>query len=253
MSYHVRHGVKEIDLIAQDTGRWGTDFDDPSSLAELLCRLAEEFPETWFRVMYLQPEGVTDEVLNVMCEHDNICSYLDIPLQHVNERILREMNRSGSRARFEELVNHVRDLVPDVTLRTTLIAGFPGETEEMFEELLDFVSEGLFDYVGVFAYSREEGTRSFSYPDQIEDEVKIERAQSIRDAADAASSALVAQRIGSTFDVLIEGIEEDGQVYGRARCQAPEVDGVTYVSSGSPGDIVSVRIVDTLMYEMEGE
>ena len=90
MSYHVRHGVKEIDLIAQDTGRWGTDFDDPSSLAELLCRLAEEFPETWFRVMYLQPEGVTDEVLNVMCEHDNICSYLDIPLQHVNERILRE-------------------------------------------------------------------------------------------------------------------------------------------------------------------
>lgn len=253
VSYHVRHGVKEIDLIAQDTGRWGTDFDDPSSLAELLCRLAEEFPETWFRVMYLQPEGVTDEVLNVMREHDNICSYLDIPLQHVNERILREMNRSGSRARFEELVNHVRDLVPDVTLRTTLIAGFPGETEEMFEELLDFVSEGLFDYVGVFAYSREEGTRSFSYPDQIEDEVKIERAQSIRDAADAASSALVAQRIGSTFDVLIEGIEEDGQVYGRARCQAPEVDGVTYVSSGSTGDIVSVRIVDTLMYEMEGE
>ena len=133
VSYHVRHGVKEIDLIAQDTGRWGTDFDDPSSLAELLSRLAEEFPETWFRVMYLQPEGVTDEVLNAMREHDNICSYLDIPLQHVNERILREMNRSGSRTRFEELVNHVRDLVPDVTLRTTLIAGFPGETEAMFQ------------------------------------------------------------------------------------------------------------------------
>lgn len=249
----VQRGAKEIDLIAQDTGRWGSDFDEPSSLATLMSDLADEFPDVWFRVMYLQPEGVTDDVLFAMRDHDNICSYLDIPLQHVDEGILKAMNRSGSREQFEKLVDHVRTVVPDVTLRTTLIAGFPGETEEMFEELLDFVSEGMFDYVGVFAYSREEGTRAFKLPDQVDDDVKLERAQAIRDAADAASAALISQRIGTQVDVLVEGIEEDGQVFGRARCQAPEVDGVTYLSSGEPGQIVRVEIVDTLMYEMEGE
>lgn len=249
----VQHGAKEIDLIAQDTGRWGSDFDEPSSLATLMSDLADEFPDVWFRVMYLQPEGVTDDVLFAMRDHDNICSYLDIPLQHVDEGILKAMNRSGSREQFEKLVDHVRTVVPDVTLRTTLIAGFPGETEEMFEELLDFVSEGMFDYVGVFAYSREEGTRAFKLPDQVDDDVKLERAQAIRDAADAASAALISQRIGTQVDVLVEGVEEDGQVFGRARCQAPEVDGVTYLSSGEPGQIVRVEIVDTLMYEMEGE
>lgn len=256
ISEHVARGIREINLIAQDTGRWGADFDEPSSLARLLASLAEEFPSTWLRVMYLQPEGVTDELLEVMASHDNICSYLDIPLQHVDAGLLRAMNRRGSRADFLELAARVREAVPDVTLRTTLIAGFPGETDEQFEDLCDFVSEGLFDYVGVFAYSREEGTRAFDLPGQLDEDEKAQRAQMLRDVADASCSARIAARVGATCHVVVEGREEDGQLFGRAMCQAPEVDGVTYLDlegSARVGDVVDVRIVDTLLYEMEGE
>ncbi len=246
-------GVREVDLIAQDTGRWGADFDEPRDLAWLVDALACEFPDTWLRVMYLQPEGVTDELLAVMGRHANVCSYLDIPLQHVCEPVLRAMNRRGSRASFEALVGRIRAALPDVTLRTTLIAGFPGEGDEQFEELLDFVAEGLFDYVGVFAYSREEGTAAFDLPGQVDEDEKAERAQRLRDAADAASAPLIAARVGRVAEVLVEGAEEDGQLFGRAQCQAPDVDGVTYLDAGEPGQVVAARIVDTLLYEMEGE
>ena len=246
-------GVREVDLIAQDTGRWGADFDEPRDLAWLVDALACEFPDTWLRVMYLQPEGVTDELLAVMGRHANVCSYLDIPLQHVCEPVLRAMNRRGSRASFEALVERIRAALPDVTLRTTLIAGFPGEDDEQFEELLDFVAEGLFDYVGVFAYSREEGTAAFDLPGQVDEDEKAERAQRLRDAADAASAPLIAARVGRVAEVLVEGAEEDGQLFGRAQCQAPDVDGVTYLDAGEPGRVVAARIVDTLLYEMEGE
>ncbi|MCI8469146.1 MAG: 30S ribosomal protein S12 methylthiotransferase RimO [Eggerthellaceae bacterium] len=246
-------GVREIDLIAQDTGRWGADFEEPRSLAWLLSALAEEFPSTLLRVLYLQPEGVTDELLEAMAAHPNVCRYLDIPLQHVEEPLLRAMNRRGSRAAFEALFDRIRAALPDVTLRTTLIAGFPGETDEQFEELLDFVVEAPLDYVGVFAYSREEGTAAHDLPDQVDEDEKAERAQRLRDAADAACAPRIAERIGRELDVLVEGAEEDGQLFGRAMCQAPEVDGVTYLDGGRPGQVVRARIVDTLLYEMEGE
>lgn len=246
-------GIKEIVLIAQDTGRWGQDFDEPSTLAELMDTLASEFPDTWFRVMYIQPEGVTDELLSVVASHENICKYFDIPLQHVQPHLLKAMRRKGSREEYIELMEHVRNMVPGVVLRTTLIAGFPGESDEDFEELCDFVEEGLFDYVGVFAYSREEGTTAYSLPGQIDEEEKADRAQRLRDLADGVCTALVSSRIGRTYKVLVEGEEEDGQLYGRAMCQAPEVDGVTYVDQGKPGDIITVRIADTLLYEMEAE
>lgn len=249
----VAAGAREIDFVAQDTGRWGEDFEEPSTLAALTAGLAEEFPDTWFRLMYIQPEGLSDELLEVVAAHDNVCNYFDIPLQHVDEGLLRKMNRRGSRAEFEELIDRVLARIPDATLRTTLIAGFPGETDEQFEELCDFVEEGRFDYVGVFPYSREEGTRAYDLPGQIDEDEKADRAQRIRDLADAASSIKVAQRVGRRMDVLVEGREEDGQLYGRAACQAPEVDGVTYLDEGEIGEIRSVEIVDTLMYEMEGE
>ena len=250
---HAAAGVREVVLIAQDTGRWGEDFEEPSTLAELVSTLAEEFPDVWLRVMYLQPEGVTDDYLEAVAAHGNVCPYFDIPLQHVDEGILRAMNRTGSRAEFEELIERILSRVPDATLRTTLIAGFPGETEELFEELVDFVEEGLFDYVGVFPYSREEGTRAARLDGQVDEDEKAERAQRLRDAADAASAPRVAARVGREMDVLVEGAEEDGQLYGRAMCQAPEVDGVTYLAAGEPGEVVRVRIADTLLYEMEGE
>lgn len=253
VAQRVSEGVHEVVLIAQDTGRWGKDFDEPLTLAWLASKLADEFPDTWFRIMYIQPEGVTDELLRAVASHSNICNYFDIPLQHVQSRILKAMHRKGSREEYEQLMDHVRELVPGVTLRTTLIAGFPGEAEDDFDELCDFVEEGLFDYIGVFAYSREEGTRAYSLPDQVEDDEKAYRAQRLRDLADDVCTPIVASRIGSQVDVLIEGAEEDGQVFGRAMCQAPEVDGVTYVEDGTPGEIRRVTIVDTLLYEMEGE
>ncbi len=253
VSEHVQAGAREIVLIAQDTGCWGSDFKKPLSLFWLLEKLADEFPQSWFRVMYLQPDGITDELLEVMKEHNNVCSYLDIPLQHVNESLLHKMNRRGNYKRFKKLISRIRSVLPGITLRTTFMVGFPGETEDQFEELCEFVSEGFFDYVGVFAYSREEGTSAYEFPDQLEEYEKADRAQRLRDIADITSSALISERIGNIYDVIVEGFEEDGQLYGRAMCQAPEVDGVTYVPIGNIGDIVSVRIIDTLLYEMEGE
>lgn len=248
----VDRGVREIVLIAQDTGRWGADFPEPSTLAALVSTLAEEHPSTWFRLMYIQPEGLTDELLEAVASHVNVCDYFDIPLQHVDADILRAMNRTGSRADFEALAARVRRRMPDAALRTTLIAGFPGETDEQFEELCSFVEDADFDYIGVFPYSREEGTRAHDLPNQVDEDEKADRAQRLRDLADAVCAPRIAARVGRELDVLVEGREEDGQLFGRAMCQAPEVDGVTYLEAGEVGDIVRVRVEDTLLYEMEG-
>ena len=248
----VAQGVREIVLIAQDTGRWGADLPDPSSLAALVSGLAEEHPDTWFRIMYIQPEGVTDELIEAIASHDNVCDYFDIPFQHVNGRILASMNRKGSADAFFGLIGRIKRRMPDATLRTTLIAGYPGETEADFEELCAFVEEAGLDYVGVFAYSREEGTRAYSLEGQIDEDEKAARAQELRDLADAVCTPHIAERVGRTLDVLVVGCEEDGQLFGRAMCQAPDVDGVTYLDGGEPGEVVRVRIEDTLLYEMEG-
>ena len=249
----VADGAAEVVLIGQDTGRWGADLPEPTSLAALVGRLAEEFPSTWLRVMYVQPEGVTDELLDAMAAHPNVCPYLDVPLQHVDAQLLRAMNRTGSGEEFLALAERILERLPGATLRTTLIAGFPGETEEQFEALCAFVEEAPFDYVGVFPYSREEGTRAAELPGQLDEEEKAERARALREVADAVGAARVSQRVGRRMDVLVEGVEEDGQVFGRAQCQAPEVDGATFLDRGVPGQVVAALIGDTLMYEMEGE
>ena len=246
-------GVRELILIAQDTGRWGTDLPGGRDLTWLVRTLAEAHPQTWIRVMYLEPEGITDGLLEVMATHANVCSYLDIPLQHVSPAVLRPMNRHGNADEFLALLSHIREMVPDVTLRTTLIAGFPGETEDDLDDLCDFLEEAAFDYVGVFPFSPEEGTRAYGLPGRIPAEECLERAQRIRDFADAISANVIAERVGRMVQVLIEGYEEDGQLVGRTQAQAPEVDGETYVDAGEPGDVVWARIVDTMMYEMEGE
>ena len=249
----VAAGKREIVLVAQDTGRWGADLPEPSTLAALVGMLAEAHPDTWFRLMYIQPEGITDELVDAVASHGNICSYLDIPLQHCNGDILKAMNRTGDAGRFLELIGRLRRDVPDVALRTTLICGFPGETEEQFEELCDFVEEAELDYVGIFPFSPEDGTRAAELPGQVDDDTKQERTQRLRDIADAVSSAVIARRVGRRVPVLVCGIEEDGQRFGRTQAQAPEVDGATFLDAGEPGDMPTCVITDTLIYEMEGE
>lgn len=249
----ISEGAREIVLIAQDTGRWGDDLASPLTLAKLIDTLASRYPRTWFRVMYIQPEGITDELIEVVARNQNVCSYFDIPFQHCDAALLKAMNRSGSSEEFLGLIERIRTRIPDVALRTTLIAGFPGESEEQFEELCDFIEEACLDYVGVFAYSREEGTRAFDFPHQVDEEEKAFRAQRLRDIADDVSSGIVKSRVGTHQRVLICGEEEDGQLYGRAMSQAPDVDGITFVDGGDVGDVVEARIVDTMMYEMEAE
>ena len=248
----IGEGAHEIVFIAQDTGKWGADFDDSSTLSTLLAHVAQSWPDVWFRILYIQPEGITDELIDVIAQHGNICSYFDIPFQHSNARILKAMNRKGSMREYLDLIDHIRSKIPDATIRTTLIAGFPGESEEDFEELCDFVENADFDYVGVFPYSQEEGTRAALLDGQVDDEEKMHRAQRLRDLSDAVCALRIAQRVGNVEDVLVCGYEEDGQLYGRCKSQAPDVDGVTYVDSGEVGEFVSVRIDDTLLYEMEG-
>lgn len=247
----ISDGAREVVLIGQDTGLWGTDFERPSSLAALLGHLSALHPDVWFRAMYTQPQSVTDELLDVLASCDNVAPYLDIPLQHCVPRILRDMNREGSREQFTDLVAKARAKVPGIALRTTLIAGFPGETEDDFDELVAFVEDAAFDYVGVFPYSREEGTASFSLPGQVDEDEKEYRAERLRTVADAVSSAVVGARAGKAMPVLVEGVEEDGQPFGRAIVQAPEVDGVTYVDGGKPGSVVACEVEDTLLYDME--
>lgn len=247
----IGQGAREIVLIGQDTGLWGSDFDEPSDLPTLLESLATRFPDCWFRAMYTQPENVTQRLFEVMASHDNVAPYLDIPMQHVVPRILEAMNRTGSRDEFMAMIGQARSMVPGIAIRTTLIAGFPGETEDDFEDLVSFVEDAELDYVGVFPYSREEGTKAFSLPEQIDEDEKQYRAERLRTVADAVSSAVIAQRIGTELPVLVEGEEEDGQLVGRSIIQAPEVDGVTFVDRGEPGSQGRYTIEDTLMYDME--
>lgn len=248
----VGRGARELVLIGQDTGIWGHDLDQDLHLSDLLAYLAQRFPDTWIRVMYTQPEYITDDLLSVIREYQNIASYLDIPFQHVKRDIIQSMNRKGSESDYMDLVRHIRSAIPDITLRTTLMCGFPGETESDFESLCAFVETAEFDYVGVFAFSPEEGTKACSMDNQVDPEERDYRARTLQALADAVSANKISERIGDTYPVLIEGEEEDGQLFGRAMCQGPEVDGVTYVDHGCIGDIIPVTIEDTLMYDMEG-
>ncbi len=250
---HVCEGAREIVLIAQDSGRWGRDLKPQSTLAELLERLATTFPSTWFRVMYLQPEGVSAALLEVMAAHPNICPYFDIPLQHCDPDVLRRMNRSGSPEVFHGLFADIKAALPDAAIRTTLIAGFPGETDEQFERLCDFLRDEPIDYVGVFPYSREEGTEAALLDDQIAEEVKIERANTLRTLADEVCASRLRRFLGRSAYVLMEGKEPDGVCFGRTMFQAPEVDGVTYGGSGQVGEVVELLLTDSLIYDMEGE
>ena len=247
-------GARELVLIGQDITAYGRDLPGSETLADVVRAVAAVPGVDWVRLMYIQPDGVTDKLLAAIAENPNVCRYLDIPLQHASKRVLRAMRRSGDASVFLSLIERVREALPDVVLRTTLIAGFPGETRDDVRELHAFVHAARFDYVGVFAYSPEESTAAAEMPGQIPLRTRRARAQRLRDIADEIGFEKAAERVGLTLDVLVEGRDEDeGVVVGRWCGQAPEIDGLVRLDRGDAGQIVSARIVDSLGYDLEGE
>lgn len=259
----VAGGVKEIVLIGQDTGIWGKDFKDendgPANLAQLLVALAEALRplHVWIRVLYLQPEGMTDELIAAIRDTPEVLPYIDIPVQHCNERVLKSMHRSGSEQQLDELFAHLRSEIPGMVIRTTSLVGFPGETDEEAEQMLAFMDRNSFDYTSVFAYSREEGTRAAEMDDQVDEDVKLERTQKALDLAEALGFAATASHVGETAEVIIDGIEEnDGfsEFIGHAWFQAPDSDGAVHldIEEACIGDIVTVEFTDSFCYELVG-
>ncbi len=251
-------GVSEIILVAQDTTNYGFDLYGEPRLAKLLEELCKIDGIRWIRTLYCYPERITDELLDVMAREDKIVNYLDIPMQHCNGDILKAMNRKGDNASLRALVDKIRAKIPDITLRTTLIAGFPGETQEQFEELCQFVKDVRFDKLGCFTYSAEEGTAAEKMPDQIDFKTKEERCDEIMNEQMLISYELNEKKIGNTYEVVCEGFDRYAECFfGRGRADAPEIDGKIFFSSASgkkyrPGEFVNVTIDDVLDYDLIG-
>lgn len=262
----VSGGVRELVLIGQDTGIWGSDLGDagagegPRTLAGLLRDLAAAVrgERVWIRVLYLQPEGMTDELVATIRDTPEILPYIDIPIQHVSGRILADMHRTGSEPELRDLFARLRREIPDMVIRTTYLAGFPGETEDDAEAMLSFMEDMGFDYTSVFAYSREDGTRAARMRGQIDEETKLARAQAGMDLAETLGFASTAARVGEVAEVIVDGIEEgdDGpELIGHAWFQAPDSDGAVHLdaSEARVGDILNVRFTDSFCYELVGE
>lgn len=249
----IEAGVKEIVLVGQDVTRWGTDLPGKPSFAELVSAVASLDGDYRVRLMYLQPDGVTDELLQTIAEHPRVCRYLDVPVQHASRTVLRAMGRRGDADALLGLVERIRATLPDAVLRTTVMLGFPGETRRDVEELHRFLAQARFDYVGVFAFSPEEGTAAASLTGQVPLRTRRARAQRTRDLADEIGSSMAARWVGHSVRVLVEG-EEDGLTVGRTCGQAPEIDGVTLFPQRAPrGTFVTVRVAETHGYDLIGE
>ena len=254
----VYNGVKEINVIAQDTTRYGEDLYGELKLAELLRRLCKIDGLRWIRVLYCYPDRITDELLDTIREEEKIVKYIDLPLQHCSGKVLRAMNRRGDKESLLELVEHIREKIPGVVLRTTLIAGFPGETEEDFEELSDFVRQTKFERLGCFAYSQEEDTPAALMDDQIDEEVKNRRAEIITEQEALIIDSWCESQIGKDIDVLVDGFDRYAECFfGRSAFDAPEVDpNVFFTAPGRkprPGEIVRVHISDHIDCDLTGE
>ena len=253
-----RRGVRELVVIAQDTTRYGEDIYGKLMLAELLNKLCEIDGIEWIRILYAYPERITDELLDTMASQPKIMKYIDIPIQHCNGEVLHNMNRRGDRRSLTELIAKIRAKMPDVAIRTTLITGFPGETEEQFTELCEFVNEIGFDRLGCFAYSAEEGTPAAEMDNQCEKSVKERRAEVIMNDQLRIISKKNQEKIGKTLDILVEGYDNYIRCcFGRSYADAPEIDAKIFFAPSSPrpseGDIVKVEIFDTIEYDLLGQ
>ena len=248
-------GCKELVLIAQDVTCYGIDLYGKLMLAHLLRRLCQIQDIRWIRLMYCYEDRITDELIQTMAEEEKICHYIDIPLQHISDPVLRAMNRRSTSASIHETLRKLRTAMPDIHIRTTLIVGFPGETDEDYEALCDFVEEQEFERLGVFAYSKEEGTPAAEMDGQIPEEVKQERLDGIMMRQMEISLANNQKKTGQTLQVLVDSIEEDGACLGRTVYDAPEIDNaVVFVplDNHKPGDITNVFITDAYDYDLAG-
>ena len=250
-------GVKELILVAQETTLYGKDLYGEKKLPELLKRLAAIDGIQWIRLQYCYPEEITDELIETIKNEEKICNYLDIPIQHASDAILKRMGRRTNNAQLRELIAKLRKEIPDIALRTTLISGFPGETEEDHEILMEFVDEMEFERLGVFAYSAEEDTPAAEYPDQIPQEVKEERRDAIMELQQEIAFEKAEAKVGQILEVMIEGkVADENAFVGRTYMDAPNVDGLIFVNADVPlmsGDFCRVKVTGALEYDLIGE
>ncbi len=251
-----KKGTKELILIAQDLTYYGLDIYKKRNLAELIDRLADVEGIDWIRLQYAYPSGFPLDVLDVMKARPNVCNYLDMPLQHGSTEMLKLMRRGITREKTEDLINAIRDKVPNVAIRTTLIAGHPGETEEHFEEMYHFVEKMRFERLGIFQYSHEENTHSFSMPDDIDAEIKQDRADTIMELQQGISQELNDKKVGNTYKVLFDR-KEGGYFIGRTEFDSPEVDNEVLVPADKfyvrQGDFANVKITESAEFDLYGE
>lgn len=246
-------GVKEIVLVGQDTTQYGTELYGRPALPDLLEELGDIEPLHWIRVMYCYPTKISDELIELVSKHEKIVKYLDIPFQHGDDQILAAMNRQGSTQDYIKLVEKIRERCPEITLRSSFITGFPGESDQAFENLCKFVEQIQLDRVGVFEYSREEGTRAYSMKPRIPSRIARTRRETLMLLQQQISKSRNQRFVGKTLDVLIEEKTEDGAI-GRSYRDAPEIDGLVYVSSTKvePGEFVKVKITEADEYDLRG-
>ena len=251
------NGVRELILVAQETTLYGKDLYGEKSLPKLLHELAQIPGIYWIRIQYCYPEEITDELIQTIKSEEKVCHYLDIPIQHASDRILRRMGRRTHKAELKERISTLRREIPDIALRTTFICGFPGETQEDHEELMEFVDEMEFERVGVFTYSAEEDTPAYSYPDQIPEKVKEERRANVMELQQEIAFEHCENMVGKVLDVMIEGKVADEPAYvGRTYMDAPNVDGLIFVNADEmlmSGDFVRVKVTGANEYDLIGE
>lgn len=250
------NGVKEIILVAQDTTKYGYKLYGEYRLAELLKQLVKIDGIEWIRLFYCYPDRVTDELIEVIANEEKICSYIDIPLQHCSKKILNFMNRNGSYESLKELLIKMKNRIPGLSLRTTFMVGFPGESNDDFEELCRFIKEIEFDKMGCFAYSPEEDTPAFEYENQIDDDIKKRRAEVLMDIQYSITQSVNKKRLGNTYKVIVDGVDEYNNFIGRSYLDSPEIDsGIIFTSDKNlnAGDFVNVKITDYDGYDLIGE
>jgi ribosomal protein S12 methylthiotransferase len=242
--------VRELIVVAQDTTAYGTDIYGEPKLAELLKELCKVDGIHWIRTLYTYPDKITDELLDVIASEEKLVKYLDIPLQHVNGEILKKMNRKGDKQSLIQLIDKIRAKIPEITLRTTFITGFPGETEEQFCELAEFVKDTRFDRLGCFTYSAEEDTIAAEMPDQVDEQTKVARMENIMEMQTTIAAGKNEEKIGTVIETLIEGWDDYIKCYfGRTTGDAPEVDGKIFFMSTRPlviGDFVRCKLTTVL-------